>query len=255
METENLELIGLSPLMFLYAVICIGVAALIRGYSGFGFSALTVTSLALILPPIEIIPLVFLLEIAASIHMLPMVWREVDWKILKWLILGNLVGTPFGIFLLVNVNQEIIRFTISGLVFLSSILLLKNFKFSANLGKSWTLSVGSFSGLINGSTAVGGLPIALFFLSASGGAALTRASLVAYLFFSDLYATFISGTQHMFSIALFWRTILFLIPLTIGIYIGHRKFVKTTPESFRKFVLILLILLSLAGISRSIIFS
>ena len=61
METEYLELIGLSPLMFLYAVICIGVAALIRGYSGFGFSAQTVTSLALILPPIEIIPLVFLL--------------------------------------------------------------------------------------------------------------------------------------------------------------------------------------------------
>ena len=137
METEYLELIGLSPLMFLYAVICIIVAALIRGYSGFGFSALTVTSLALILPPIEIIPLVFLLEIAASIHMLPMVWREVDWKILRWLILGNLVGTPFGIFLLVNVNQEIIRFTISGLVFLSSILMLKNFKFSANLGKSF----------------------------------------------------------------------------------------------------------------------
>ena len=254
METEYLELIGLNPLMILYAIICILVAALIRGYSGFGFSALTVTSLALILPPIEIIPLVFLLEIAASIHMLPMVWREVDWKIMRWLILGNLVGTPFGIFLLVNVNQEIIRFTISGFVSLSCILLLKNFKFHANLGKTWTISVGSFSGVINGSTAVGGLPIALFFLSVSGGAALTRASLVAYLFFSDVYASLISGTQHMFSTTLFWRTIFFLIPLTIGVYIGHRKFVKTTPESFRIFVLILLILLSLAGISRSIIY-
>jgi len=251
---EYLEWIGLSPQISIYAISCIFVAAVIRGYSGFGFSALTVSSLSFVLPPIEIIPLVFLLEIAASINMLPMVWKEVDWKILRWLILGNLVGTPFGIFLLVNINQEIIRFTISVLVFLSCILLLKKFKFSSNLGKSWTLGVGSFSGVVNGSTGVGGLPIAIFFLSASGGASLTRASLVAYLFFSDIYASLISGTQHIISLELFWRTIIFLIPMTIGIYIGHKKFVQTSQESFRKFVLILLVILSLAGILRSIIF-
>ena len=250
---EYLEWIGLSPQISIYAILCIFVAAVIRGYSGFGFSALTVSSLSFVLPPIEIIPLVFLLEIAASINMLPMVWKEVDWKILKWLILGNVVGTPFGIFLLVNINQEIIRFTISILVFFSCILLLRQFKFSSNLGKSWTLGVGSFSGVVNGSTGVGGLPIAIFFLSASGGATLTRASLVAYLFFSDIYASLISGTQHIISLELFWRTLIFLIPMTIGIYIGHKIFVKTTQESFRKFVLIFLVILSLAGILRSIL--
>ena len=92
---EYLEWIGLSPIISIYAILCIFVSAVIRGYSGFGFSALTVSSLSFVLPPIEIIPLVFLLEIAASINMLPMVWKEVDWKILKWLILGNVVGTPF----------------------------------------------------------------------------------------------------------------------------------------------------------------
>ena len=250
---EYLEWIGLSPQISIYAILCIFVAAVIRGYSGFGFSALTVSSLSFVLPPIEIIPLVFLLEIAASINMLPMVWKEVDWKILKWLILGNVVGTPFGIFLLVSINQEIIRFTISILVFFSCILLLRQFKFSSNLGKSWTLGVGSFSGVVNGSTGVGGLPIAIFFLSASGGATLTRASLVAYLFFSDIYASLISGTQHIISLELFSRTLIFLVPMTIGIYIGHKKFVKTTEESFRKFVLIFLVILSLAGILRSIL--
>ena len=251
---EYLEWIGLSPQISIYAILCIFVASVIRGYSGFGFSALTVSSLSFVLPPIEIIPLVFLLEIAASINMLPMVWKEVNWKILKWLILGNVVGTPFGIFLLVNINQEIIRFTISILVFFSCILLLRQFKFSSNLGKSWTLGAGSFSGVVNGSTGVGGLPIAIFFLSASGGATLTRASLVAYLFFSDIYASLISGTQHIISLEIFWRTLIFLIPMTIGIYIGHKKFVKTTQESFRKFVLIFLVILSLTGILRSIIF-
>ncbi len=59
MKIEWQELLGLSPAMLLYAVLAIGVAAFIRGYSGFGFSALTVTSLSLILPPAEVIPLHF----------------------------------------------------------------------------------------------------------------------------------------------------------------------------------------------------
>ncbi|GIT72189.1 MAG: hypothetical protein Ct9H300mP28_20030 [Pseudomonadota bacterium] len=49
--------------MLLYAFSAILLAAVIRGYSGFGFSALTVTSLSLILPPAEVVPTAFLLEI------------------------------------------------------------------------------------------------------------------------------------------------------------------------------------------------
>ena len=97
MQIELQEWIVLSPAMFLYAVVAIGVAAFIRGYSGFGFSALTVTSLSLILPPAEVVTSAFMLEIAASNYMLPLVWRTVNWKVLRWLLLGVVLGTPFGI--------------------------------------------------------------------------------------------------------------------------------------------------------------
>ena len=73
--------------MLLYAFSAILIAAFIRGYSGFGFSALAVTSLSLILPPAEVVPTAFLLEIVASIFMLPMVWKSIDWQKLKWLVL------------------------------------------------------------------------------------------------------------------------------------------------------------------------
>ena len=85
----DLELLtGLSPVMLLYAFTAILIAAFIRGYSGFGFSALAVTSLSLILPPAEVVPTAFLLEIVASIFMLPMVWRSIDWQKLNLLVLG-----------------------------------------------------------------------------------------------------------------------------------------------------------------------
>jgi len=253
MQIELEQWIGLSPLMLLYAFFAIGVAAYIRGYSGFGFSALTVTSLALILAPSEVVPTAYMLEVAASIHMLPLVWRSIDWKILRWLVFGAVMGTPFGIIFLEEVPQEMMRLVISAIVLIASLLLWKNIRIRSSADWYSILAVGFFSGVINGAAAIGGLPVVLFFLSISLGSALSRASMVAYLFIIDLYAVFLPGSQQLISTELLGRTILFLIPLLVGIFIGHRSFVKTTPESFRKFALSLLIFLSAAVIFRSVL--
>ena len=57
------------------ALAVIFLAAIVRGYSGFGFSLLTITALSLLMAPAQVIPAIFLLEIAASLHLLPSIGR------------------------------------------------------------------------------------------------------------------------------------------------------------------------------------
>ena len=244
---------GLSPGMLFYAFSAIFIAAVIRGYSGFGFSALTVTSLSLILPPAEVVPTAFLLEIAASMFMLPMVWRSIDWQKLNWLVLGILAGTPAGLLFLAEVPQDPVRFTISGFVLVACFLLWKNVRIRSEGGRIRLLVAGVFSGLVNGAAGIGGLPIVLFLLSGSIRAEVLRATLVAFLFCSDIYATLLSGSKNLLSNELLTRSALFLFPLVVGVALGHRGFVKSSPESFRKFSIGLLILLSLAVIVRGLL--
>ena len=244
---------GLSPGMLFYAFSAIFIAAVIRGYSGFGFSALTVTSLSLILPPAEVVPTAFLLEIAASMFMLPMVWRSIDWQKLNWLVLGIFAGTPAGLLFLAEVPQDPVRFTISGLVLVACFLLWKNVRIRSEGGRKRLLVVGGFSGLVNGAAGIGGLPIVLFLLSGSIRAEVLRATLVAFLFCSDIYAILLSGSKNLLSNELLTRSALFLFPLVVGVALGHRGFVKSSPESFRKFSIGLLILLSLAVIVRGLL--
>ena len=244
---------GLSPGMLFYAFSAIFIAAVIRGYSGFGFSALTVTSLSLILPPAEVVPTAFLLEIAASMFMLPMVWRSIDWQKLNWLVLGILAGTPVGLLFLAEVPQDPVRFTISGFVLVACFLLWKNVRIPSEGGIIRLIVVGGFSGLVNGAAGIGGLPLVLFLLSGSIRAEVLRATLVAFLFCSDIYATLLSGSQNLLSNELLARSVLFLFPLVVGVAIGHRGFVKSSPESFRKFAIGLLILLSIAVIVRGML--
>ena len=62
-------LVASSALIFL--------AAVVRGFSGFGFSLLAITAISLFMPAREIVPSIFLLEVAASLNLIPSIWREI----------------------------------------------------------------------------------------------------------------------------------------------------------------------------------
>src|ERR1700741_858716 len=80
-------------------------AAIVRGFSGFGFSLLAITAISLILPVAQIVPSIFLLEIAASLNLIPGIWREIDWKSLRWLMIGYVIGLPIGGYALINAPE------------------------------------------------------------------------------------------------------------------------------------------------------
>ena len=160
---------------------CIFGAAVVRGYSGFGFSLLAIISLSLLLPPAEIVPSIFLMEIAASLHLLPGVWRDIHWRALLWLGLGCLLGTPFGVYALANVPAAPMTLALAVFVLVSAVLLARGYALKTMPGPAATFATGTASGLFNGGFGTGGPPVILFFFSSPAGAAAGRASIIAYL--------------------------------------------------------------------------
>ena len=55
----------LSAAAWIFLAAAVFFAAIVRGFAGFGFSALTVASLVFVLPPAVVVPLVLMLEVAA----------------------------------------------------------------------------------------------------------------------------------------------------------------------------------------------
>lgn len=244
---------GLSLAVLAYCIAAVFIAGLIRGYCGFGFSALTVASVTLVLPPIEVIPFVMLLEIAASIGMLPAVWRSVDWRLVGWLFAGYAFGAPLGIYALINVPEEPVRIAISVIILLLSFALLRGFVFKRANHTGSILGTGVVSGAINGVSAVGGLPVVLLMLANSATAIATRASIVAFLMLGDLYSTAIYSSSGLVAGDTLTRFAILLIPLTIGVKIGSRQFVRSNPESFKTLALWLLIGLASIGLLRILV--
>jgi uncharacterized membrane protein YfcA len=231
-------------LILLYAVACIFAAAVVRGYSGFGFSLLAITSLSLFLPPTEIVPSIFIMEVAASLHLLPGVWRDIHWRSLLWLTVGSLVGTPFGVYALAHAPPAPMTLALAICVLIAAILLARGYALKSLPGPAVTFATGTASGLLNGSFGIGGPPVILFFFSSPAGATAGRASMIAFFLITDITGLAWQGGSGLLNMTTLWRALIFLPPLTGGIWLGNRGFVNANPVDFRRWVLRLLMLLA-----------
>jgi hypothetical protein len=234
-----------------YAVACIFGAAVVRGYSGFGFSLLAITSLSLLLPPAEIVPSIFLMEIAASLHLLPGVWRDIHWRALLWLAVGCLIGTPFGVYALATVPAQPMTMALAVFVLGAAILLAQGYALKRMPGRALTFATGTASGLFNGGFGIGGPPVILFFFSSPAGAAVGRASVIAFFLLTDVTGLAWQGWSGLITLATFWRALLFLPVLAAGIWLGNRSFKGADPAAFRRWVLRLLMLLAVLTGARA----
>lgn len=229
-----------APSLILLASGLIFLAAVVRGYSGFGFSLLAITSLSLILPPAQVIPAIFLLEVAASLHLLPSIWKDVHWASLRVLMLGALVGTPIGVYALANVPQAQMTLALAGFVLAATALLWRGFSLRSMPSAPATLAVGAATGLANGAFGMGGPPVVLFYFSSPAGHAAGRASLIAYFLFTDVVGLGFLSREALVTRQSGLLAVIFLPALVAGIWLGSRSFKSADPQRFRRIVLVIL---------------
>jgi uncharacterized protein len=228
------------------------IASIIRGFNGFGFSATCISGFSFILPAIEIVPIILILEVLISVFMIPYIWNKIDWNFVSKILLGIIIGSPIGLLLLKYLNPEVTHLSVCIIIIFFSFFLMQGYsnqKINNNLGKFLT---GIFSGTLNGLTTLGGMPVALFLLVTSIQPAIIRGSLAALFFLTDIYAFILSFFAGIVDVTTIYRTIPLILILPIGVFIGNKFFVRSKEETYRKVVFYFLIVISTFGILRII---
>ncbi|MGQ0607925.1 MAG: sulfite exporter TauE/SafE family protein [Chloroflexota bacterium] len=244
---------GLDGPTLAYAVLAIFAGAFVRGYSGFGSSMIWVSSLTLAMPPTMVVPVVLALEVLASAHLLPKAWSAVDWRSVAPLVLAASAATPLGVWLLATIPARPMQAVIAAVVLVAAIVLWTGYTFMRVPGRTVTIATGLVSGVINGSTSAGGPPIVIFYFSTPIGMHATRASLIAYFLFIDAMGVGVAALSGLVSTESLLRIGLLLPPLLVGTALGSRQFLKTSPATFRRAALVLLMALGIAGVVRALV--
>jgi uncharacterized membrane protein YfcA len=242
----------LSLVEIYFVIFIVFIASIIRGFNGFGFSATCISGFSFILPVIEIVPIILILEVIISIFMVPYIWNKIDWNFVLKLLIGIVIGSPIGLYLLKYLNSQTTHLSVCLLIIFFSILLMKGFsnqKINNNYGKFF---IGIISGTLNGLTTLGGMPVALFLLIISIQPAVIRGSLAALFFLTDIYAFFLSFFSGIVDMTTIYRVVPLIIILPLGVFIGDKFFVKSKEATYREAVFYFLIIISIFGVLRII---
>lgn len=232
-------------------------AGVVRGFAGFGFSALCVAGMSLFLPPARVLPPIFALEVLASLTLLRGAWKDFDRGWLGWLVLGNALCIPLGVALLACVDETPLRLLIGALLLLAAVLLRSGWRPAWRPGAALRLATGMLSGLVNGVAAIGGIAVAVLLSSTPLAPAALRATMIVLFLFTDLYALVwaallpAAGGEALLGDATL-RHVLWLAPAMLaGTAAGQRGFRGVSPELFRRRVLDLLLGIASLSVLRA----
>ena len=229
-------------------------AFIVRGLSGFGSSMIGIGSLSVVLPPAQVVPAFLAVELLTSVNLLPGVWRQIDWRSLRWVIAGCALSTPFGLTALAQLDPNPMRLLVSACLLTIALAMLfgaaQRFAPRSTPGPLGAVAVGGVAGLLNGAAGIGGPPAIVFYF-ATTGAAVSRASLIAFFLFTDVYALAWAGGAGLLA-STGWQLIAVALPFSLaGIWIGQRLYLQLDEARLRRLIWALLAALGTLGVASA----
>ncbi len=235
------------------ALVAVGMAAAgyVRGFSGFGFAALVMSFAALVTDPFPFVPVVVLADVVLTLGQVRGIWRHIDWRRVRALFAGALLGVPLGVAAIGWIGVDLARVVLSVFVLAMCGLMLAGFRIPDQpVGPH--VGVGVMSGLANGA-AVGGLPVAVFFAAQGIAPVVFRATVIAYFTALDLWSLPVLWRAGWITTDSFTATALGLPFMALGLWLGGRRFIAADPQDFRRFAILLLSVLALLGLAKAVV--
>ena len=235
-------------------------AGVVRGFSGFGFSALTVAGVSLFMAPAAIVPAVLVLEILASFSVWRSAVRDLDMAWLRSLVIGNALCVPVGVYLLAHLDPLVLRLAVGSALLLTAAGLRWRDGTPLHTSRAVQAGTGALSGFLNGLAASGGVAAALLMAACHVPAQAMRGTLIIFLVFASGYtllwaSVFSQGAGSGVDVFSFetLRWILVLAPgMLLGMRLGRKAFARSKPEGFRLLVLNLLMVISALSVARAL---
>ncbi len=186
--------------MIVAAVLILSISALGQSVFGFGAGLISIPLLSQFFPVKDAVTLSLLLQLALGLLVLPS-FRSLQWKPLRWLLLGMLPATFAGMTMLWMFQDIVLRWFLAALL---AGFLLRSF-FLPDVRLTWlgspagALGAGTAAGIVQGMMGTSGPILVMFFSEVSRCKVVFRVSLLLVLFLSNFLRIVLAGPMGMFN--------------------------------------------------------
>jgi uncharacterized protein len=222
----------------------IALASFVRSSIGFGMGLIAMPLLGLVMDISVATPMLALSGMAMSIVIVGQDWKQVEWKSLRFLLAGAILGTPLGILLLKKLPPEPIKYMLGAIVILFALHgLFGRKKLPFHPSPAVGLSLGVVSGAFASGFNIGGPPLVAYGAMRGWEPAVFRASLQAYFLIAGMVSLIGHGAAGLWTKTVFWLFAITLPAMIIGTLIGRWVNLRIDPGRFRSLIYVMLLFL------------
>jgi uncharacterized protein len=202
----------------------VAVASFVLGLTGFGISLVSLSLLPFFVPLATVVPLITLYGAAFALVMTIQLRRDVIFPQLVSLLIGTVLGTPVGVWVLEALPPSLLKRLI-GLILMGIVVIEWYGAYPEKLsGRYWGLCAGSLAGLLGGAIGMPGPPVILYAAAQGWNPRNTKAMLQAFFLVNYSIIVVNHWWAGLLTCEVAWLACLYVVPSAIGITAGIHLF-------------------------------
>ena len=227
------------------------VGGLMRGFAGFGSAMLMAPIFAILFGPAEMVAIVCMLELPVGLQLLPSALRHAEWRFVGPMSATAVLFMPIGVWLLVNLDPEILKRGVAAVVLLFAVVLLTGWRHHGGKSLSIACSLAALSGAMMATVGIGGPPVLLYMLSGQDSATTNRANIIVYFAATGVFLLLmVAFAAEAVGFSALWRALILTPPFMLAAWLGARLFRQSSEKIYRRTALAFLLGVGLFGLLR-----
>lgn len=221
-------------------------ASVVQAVSGFGFALLSMPLLSVIVDTKDAVAVSTLVGTLASTVMLARHRRHVCWPLVWPLLGGALAGMPVGLYVLIVLDERLLRLVLAGAVLVSVFVLARGWQLEGR-SRRFDLGAGFLSGVLNTSVSTNGPPLVLALQARGLEPDAFRATISALFVAGAVGANLLLAGAGRYTNQVLAYAAVGAPALLVGGLIGTRLARRLAAARFRPLVLGLLVVAAMAA--------
>jgi len=207
-----------------WLLLAIGLAGIVRGFTGFGTALIFVPVAGIFLAPQVVVGVITLTGIASTSALLPRAWGQADRREVGVLALAALITVPLGLWLMGMLDPVTIRWIVATVAAITLGALIAGWRFSGIVNRPMLIAIGAVAGVIGGLTGLTGPVVILFYLAGQSVAQTVRANTILFLAALDVVIVANLLIQGRVEWHIFLLALVLAVPYFITSLIGQALF-------------------------------
>jgi uncharacterized membrane protein YfcA len=250
---DEFGIVSSSPAVLIAVVAVVFLGYVVFGVTGFGASPITIPMLAHLFPLTSVLPLAALLDLASALALGARTRRQAATGELLVLVPFTLAGLTLGVTLLVRLPERATLLALGLFACAYAVHLVARPEYVRRLGRRWAVVAGLAGGVTGALFGMGGPPYVMYISGRVADPASARATIAQMVILNVGLRVVAFALAGLLASRALWIGLALLLPVAwLGVWAGHRVYLRATPATTARVIGAVLLLTGVSLLLRAV---